>query len=134
MPPREAIVAGVGDWAQAEHGVGMLGSLGFENAYAFAMRGEDARRRGIAALTDLAAQAPGLDLATDVEFLERPEWRAVRDAYGLRFKSARPYQPTFMYRALASGSGCDPGLFLRRAGRGGQVGGAGRSQGRDPGL
>jgi osmoprotectant transport system permease protein len=104
VPPREAIVAGVGDWAQAEHGVGMLGSLGFENAYAFAMRGEDARRRGIAALTDLAAQAPGLDLATDVEFLERPEWRAVRDAYGLRFKSARPYQPTFMYRALASGS------------------------------
>ncbi|WP_439540493.1 ABC transporter permease/substrate-binding protein [Sphingomonas sp.] len=103
VPPREAIVAGVGDWAQAEHGVGMLGSLGFENAYAFAMRGEDARRRGIASLADLAAQAPQLDLATDVEFLERPEWRAVRDAYGLRFKSARPYQPTFMYRALASG-------------------------------
>jgi osmoprotectant transport system permease protein len=102
--PREAIVAGVGDWARAEHGVGMLGSLGFENAYAFAMRGDDARRRGIASLADLATQAPGLDLATDVEFLERPEWRAVRDAYGLRFKSARPYQPTFMYRALASGS------------------------------
>lgn len=104
VPPREAIVAGVGDWAKAEHGVGMLGSLGFENAYAFAMRGDDARRRGIASLADLAAQAPGLNLATDVEFLERPEWRAVRDAYGLRFKSARPYQPTFMYRALASGS------------------------------
>ncbi|MEG3153117.1 glycine betaine ABC transporter substrate-binding protein, partial [Sphingomonas sp. ZT3P38] len=30
--------------------------------------------------------------------------RAVRDAYGLKFKSARPYQPTFMYRALASGA------------------------------
>lgn len=104
VPPREAIVAGVGQWAKAEHGVGMLGSLGFENAYAFAMRGDDAKRRGIATLADLAAQAPGLDLATDVEFLERPEWRAVRDAYGLRFKSARPYQPTFMYRALASGA------------------------------
>ena len=103
VPPRAAIVAGVGDWARAEHGVGMLGSLGFENAYAFAMRGDDARGRGIASLADLAVQAPGLDLATDVEFLERPEWRAVRDAYGLRFKSARPYQPTFMYRALASG-------------------------------
>lgn len=103
VPPRAAIVAGVGEWAKAEHGVGMLGSLGFENAYAFAMRGEGARRRGIASLADLAAQAPGLNLATDVEFLERPEWRAVRDAYGLRFKSARPYQPTFMYRALASG-------------------------------
>ncbi|MBA4760643.1 ABC transporter permease/substrate-binding protein [Sphingomonas sp.] len=103
VPPRDAIVTGVGDWVSSTHGVTMLGSLGFENAYAFAMRGDDARRRGIATLADLAAQAPGLDLATDVEFLERPEWRAVRDAYGLKFKSARPYQPTFMYRALASG-------------------------------
>ncbi|MDR6852280.1 osmoprotectant transport system permease protein [Sphingomonas sp. BE123] len=103
VPPRDAIVAGVGDWVGRTHGVTMLGSLGFENAYAFAMRGDDARQRGIVTLADLAAQAPQLDLATDVEFLERPEWRAVRDAYGLRFKSARPYQPTFMYRALASG-------------------------------
>lgn len=103
VPARGEIVDGVGAWVKREHGVGMLGSLGFENAYAFAMRGEDAKRRGIATLADLAGQAPQLDLATDVEFLERPEWRAVRDAYGLRFKSARPYQPTFMYRALASG-------------------------------
>ncbi|PKP98077.1 MAG: ABC transporter permease [Alphaproteobacteria bacterium HGW-Alphaproteobacteria-15] len=103
VPAREDIVAGVGDWAKAEHGVTMLGSMGFENAYAFAMRGDDARRRGIASLADLARQAPQLNLATDVEFLERPEWRAVRDAYGLRFRSARPYQPTFMYRALDSG-------------------------------
>ncbi|MFL9840077.1 ABC transporter permease/substrate-binding protein [Sphingomonas sp. ST-64] len=103
VPSRAAIVAGVGDWVRAEHKVGMLGSLGFENAYAFAMRGDDARRRGITTLSDLAAQGPQMDLATDVEFLERPEWRAVRDAYGLRFRSMRPYQPTFMYRALASG-------------------------------
>lgn len=104
VPPRADIVRGVAAWAQARHGVTLLGSLGFENAYAFAMRGDDAKRRGIATLADLAAQAPDMNLATDVEFLERPEWRAVRDAYGLRFKSARPYQPTFMYRALASGA------------------------------
>ncbi len=103
VPPRAAIVRGVGEWARAEHGVALLGPLGFENAYAFAMRGEDARRRGIATIADLAAQAPQLDMATDIEFLERPEWRAVRAAYGLRFKSARPYQPTFMYKALLSG-------------------------------
>ncbi|UUX98009.1 ABC transporter permease/substrate-binding protein [Sphingomonas sp. J315] len=104
VPPRDAIVAGVGRWVESEHRVTLLGSLGFENAYAFAMRGDDAARRGISTLADLAAQAPQLNLATDVEFLERPEWRAVRDAYGLRFRSARPYQPTFMYRALASGT------------------------------
>jgi len=103
VPPREAIVAGVTKWARDNHQVTLLGSLGFENAYAFAMRGPDAKQRGIASLTDLARIAPQLDLATDVEFLERPEWRAVRDAYGLSFKSARPYQPTFMYKALSSG-------------------------------
>lgn len=103
VPPRAAIVDGVAQWAKATHGVTLLGSLGFENAYAFAMRGDDAKRRGIASLSDLAAQADELDFATDVEFLERPEWAAVRGAYGLNFKSAHPYQPTFMYRALASG-------------------------------
>jgi osmoprotectant transport system permease protein len=103
VPPRAAIVEGVAGWAKATHGVTLLGSLGFENAYAFAMRSDDAKRRGIASLSDLAPQAGELDFATDVEFLERPEWAAVRRAYGLRFKSARPYQPTFMYRALGSG-------------------------------
>lgn len=103
VPSRQAIVAGVAQWAKAEHGVTLLGTLGFENAYAFAMRGEDARRRGVTSLSDLARIASGLNFATDVEFLERPEWAAVRTAYSLRFKSARPYQPTFMYRALASG-------------------------------
>lgn len=104
VPPRAEIVAGVRDWAMREHGVRLLGTLGFENAYAFAMRGDDARRRGIATIADLAPVAPRLNLATDIEFLERPEWAAVRRAYGLRFKSAHPYQPTFMYRALASGA------------------------------
>jgi osmoprotectant transport system permease protein len=102
VPSREAIVAGVGQWVQARHNVLMLGSLGFENTYAFAMRGDDAAKRGIASLDDLVHQAGELTFATDPEFLERPEWAAVRKAYGLSFKAARPYQPTFMYRALAS--------------------------------
>lgn len=103
VPPREAIVDGVGRWARERHGVVSMGSLGFENAYAFAMRADEAQRRGIRSIADLASQAPTLRLATDIEFLERPEWRAVRDAYGLRFRSAHPYQPTFMYKALAGG-------------------------------
>ncbi len=103
VPPRQTIVAGVAEWAKQAHGVTLLGSLGFENAYAFAMRGDDAKRRGIRSIADLAPVAPTLNLATDVEFLERSEWAAVKRAYGLSFKSAHPYQPTFMYRALASG-------------------------------
>jgi osmoprotectant transport system permease protein len=101
-PPRPAIVAGVAEWAKRTSGVRLLGALGFENAYAFAMRGDEAEQRGIASLTDLARQAPRLTLGADLEFLDRPEWRAVRDAYGLRFAAMQRYTPSFMYQALAS--------------------------------
>ncbi|MFA6117359.1 MAG: glycine betaine ABC transporter substrate-binding protein [Sphingomonas sp.] len=104
VPPRAAIVNGVADWAHRYHGVRLLGTLGFENSYAFAMRGDDAARHGIHSITDLAPLAPQLRLATDIEFLERPEWAAVKRAYGLRFREAHPYQPTFMFRALTSGT------------------------------
>jgi osmoprotectant transport system permease protein len=102
-PPRGAIIAGVADWAKRSSGVRVLGSLGFENAYAFAMRGDVARRPGIATLADLAAQAPELTLGADLEFLDRPEWRAVQRAYGLRFAAMNRFTPSFMDRALASG-------------------------------
>ena len=104
VPPRAAIVKGVAEWAQRNHGVRLLGTLGFENSYAFAMRGDDAARRGIRSIADLVPVAPQLRLATDIEFLERPEWAAVKRAYSLSFKEAHPYQPTFMYRALTSGT------------------------------
>ena len=57
----------------------------------------------MASLADLARQAPGLTLGSDLEFLSRPEWKAVDGAYGFRFKAQRSFQPTFMYRALAGG-------------------------------
>ena len=104
VPPRAAIFAGVRDWAATTRGVTLLGGLGFENAYAFAMRGDDAARRGVKTIADLVPIAPKLRLATDIEFLDRPEWAAVKRAYGLEFGSAHPYQPTFMYRALESGA------------------------------
>lgn len=103
VPDPKAMVAEVGRWARTTSGVRLIGALGFENAYAFAMRGEDAKRRGISSLSDLVRAAPALTLGSDLEFLERPEWAAVRKAYPLRFKAMTPYAPTFMYRALASG-------------------------------
>ncbi|MBO9575657.1 MAG: ABC transporter permease/substrate-binding protein [Sphingobium sp.] len=84
--------------------VRLLGSLGFENAYAFAMTRARARALGITNLADLARASPRLRLATDLEFLNRPEWSAVESHYRPSFKAARPYSPTFMYRALGEGS------------------------------
>ena len=85
-------------------GVTLAGSLGFENAYAFAMKRSRAENLHINSLADLAAKAPQLKLASDLEFLSRPEWQAVDRAYGLRFADKRSYSPTFMYRALGDGS------------------------------
>lgn len=103
VPPRPEQVRAIAAWAKAKRGVTLLGALGFENAYAFAMKGDAARAKGIASLDDLSRAAGGLRLGSDLEFLDRPEWAAVRRAYGLRFASTTPYAPTFMYRALESG-------------------------------
>lgn len=103
VPDPAVMKAAIARWTQTSSGVRVIGALGFENAYAFAMRGSDARRRGIVSLNDLVAASPSLTLGSDLEFLERPEWAAVRRAYPLRFRATTPYAPTFMYRALASG-------------------------------
>ncbi|WP_309088303.1 ABC transporter permease/substrate-binding protein [Phenylobacterium sp.] len=102
-PGRQAVLDQLTAELARRDGVQVLGSLGFENAYAFVMRPDRARELGVASLDDLARRAPGLALGSDLEFLSRPEWKAVEAAYGLNFRSARSYQPTFMYRALAGG-------------------------------
>jgi osmoprotectant transport system permease protein len=85
-------------------GVELLGGLGFENAYVLAMRKDKAAALGIRSLDDLAAAAPRLHMASDIEFLSRPEWRSVAARYGIRFAGQKSYNPTFMYRAVADGS------------------------------
>jgi len=89
----------VARWLETTHGIRLLGPLGFENAYALAVRPAS----GLATIADLAGKAPELTLGADLEFLDRPEWRSIRAAYGLKFKATRAYSPTFMYRALRSG-------------------------------
>ncbi len=98
-PGRQAMLDAIRTWMAAGPKTALLGSLGFENAYALAMRPGG----GIATLGQLAAAAPKLVLGADLEFLDRPEWRVVRAAYDLRFRDTRAYSPTFMYRALSSG-------------------------------
>ncbi|HYD45020.1 MAG TPA: ABC transporter permease/substrate-binding protein [Phenylobacterium sp.] len=102
-PGREAVLRELTAQLKRRDGVVVLGSLGFENAYALTIRGERARELGVESIADLAALAPRLTLGSDLEFLSRPEWKAVEQAYGLRFGAERSYQPTFMYRALAGG-------------------------------
>jgi osmoprotectant transport system permease protein len=76
--------------------------LGFENAYALAMRRDRAEELGIHTIADLSQHAAQLRIGGDFEFFARSEWRALRDRYGLRFREQRQFQPTFLYKAVSS--------------------------------
>jgi osmoprotectant transport system permease protein len=102
-PGRAAVLDGLRTELKRRDGVVLLAPLGFENAYALAMRRDRAQALGITSLADLAAKAPSLTMGGDLEFFSRPEWASVERIYGLRFKAQRQFQPTFMYRALGSG-------------------------------
>jgi osmoprotectant transport system permease protein len=103
LPGRRAVLDQMCRWLRQTRGIRCVGPLGFENAYAFAMRRDRADALGIRSLADLSRFAPELKIGGDYEIFSRPEWRAVRRAYGLRFAVERQYQANFLYRAVVSG-------------------------------
>ncbi len=102
-PGRDAMYEQLVQWEAESTGTLVLGRLGFENAYAFAMKWDRARQLGIETMEDLAREAPRLTIGGDVEFFRRPEWLAVEDAYALNFGRQRTFTSTFMYDALKGG-------------------------------
>lgn len=102
-PGRDAVLKQMAAWLKEKRGIGYVGALGFENAYAFVMRRDKADTLHINTLADLAAYAPRLKIGGDYEIFTRPEWRAVVKAYGLKFGTQRTFQPNFMYRAVTGG-------------------------------
>ncbi|MGH1557537.1 glycine betaine ABC transporter substrate-binding protein [Caulobacter segnis] len=76
-PGRAAVLDGLRRELKARDGVVLLGALGFENAYALAMRRDRAEQLGVKSLADLATKAPQLTMGGDLEFFSRPEWAAV---------------------------------------------------------
>ncbi|HAW37612.1 MAG TPA: ABC transporter permease, partial [Erythrobacter sp.] len=102
-PDRETMLAEIAAWETRTSGTHVLGRLGFENAYGLAMPRAAAEACGFTSIGDLAGRAQAMTIGGDPEFFERPEWIAVREAYGLRFAARRNFSPTFMYNALTSG-------------------------------
>ena len=102
-PSRDAMLDELTTALRERYGVTVLGALGFENAYALAMRSARATEAKVATIADLAPLTPRLKLGSDLEFLGRPEWATLRQAYRLSFAEEKSYNPTFMYRALADG-------------------------------
>ncbi|MCA9283295.1 MAG: ABC transporter permease/substrate-binding protein [Phycisphaerales bacterium] len=101
---RDEMIAQISEWLEESHGVGCLGSLGFENTYALAMRRDRAEELGIHSIADLARHAPGMTIAGDYEFFARPEWESVASAYALRFDREQSMDATLMYAAVRDGA------------------------------
>lgn len=102
---RRIVLQRVTDYLDKNWGVACL-PLGFENAYALAMRKEDAQARNIRKISDLAGKFPNFQLGCDQQFQSRPEWRAVREGYGLDPKEIHPMDAGIMYETLQKGR-CD---------------------------
>jgi osmoprotectant transport system permease protein len=81
-----------------------LDPLGFENAYAIAVRGDLARDRGLATITDLAAVSADLSAGFGYEFIEREDGLpGLARTYGLAFDRVLGMQQALKYEAAGSG-------------------------------
>jgi osmoprotectant transport system permease protein len=100
---RTQMLIEIESYLMVEHGVITLGRLGFENAYALAMRRERAAELGIRNIGDLAAVPDRLTLASDPEFFGRLEWSRLREVYHLDGLVTRGMDSTFMYGAVRDG-------------------------------
>lgn len=77
--------------------------LGFNNTYALAMREDEAARRGIRTLSDLAKH-PDLKLGLSQEFIGRADgWPGLARAYGLPQKTPSGLDHGLAYEAIGAG-------------------------------
>ncbi len=101
---RATVLAEVSAFLADRHGIQVAAMLGFENAYAVAARAQDAETMRLTRISDLIPLAPTLSMGGDFEFFSRPEWVAIRDAYGLAFEEQRTMDAALMYQAVAEGA------------------------------
>jgi osmoprotectant transport system substrate-binding protein len=76
--------------------------LGFENSFAMTIRGDDARARHLATLSDAAADPMGFTLGAGYEFLTRPDaYGALNRAYAIKWIAApKSMDLGLLYQAL----------------------------------
>ncbi len=87
----------------ASMGLAVGAPLGFNNTYAIALRGDDARAKGIARLSDLRAH-PELRLGLSQEFIGRADgWPGLKRTYDLPFDTPRGLDHGLAYEAIAQG-------------------------------
>jgi len=87
--------------ALAPKGLAVAVPLGFNNTYALALRGDDARAKGITRLSDLKAH-PEPRLGLSQEFIGRADgWPGLKQTYDLPFATPRGLDHGLAYEAIA---------------------------------
>ena len=90
--------------ALAPDGVQILGSFGFDNTYALAMKRERAQQLSITRIFDIVAAHRELNVVVSHEFLERPDgWQGLVRAYGFSW-SPGGIEHGLAYQALDDGA------------------------------
>ncbi len=99
---REEVFERVRDEYARRFNLDVLPPLGFNNTFAVVVRGDDARRLKLHALSQVAALAPQWRLGVGFEFVERPDgYEGLVKTYGLKFREPpRLMDLGLIYRAL----------------------------------
>jgi osmoprotectant transport system substrate-binding protein len=98
----EAMLSTVRRLYASQYGIAVAEPLGFENTFAMVIRGEDARRLHLTALSQAAPYAPQWRLGVGYEFEQRPDGLpGLSAAYGFKFAAPpRTMDLGLLYRAL----------------------------------
>lgn len=87
-----------------DDGIVVLFKLGFEDAYAIAVRDEWAETNNVTTISDLAPFAANMSFGSDLVFHERPDGLPnINLTYNITFGEILPMQPTLMYDAIKNG-------------------------------
>ncbi len=88
---------------RSRFGVEVMPPLGFNNTFAMVVRGDDAAKLHLHAISDIGAYAPKWRAGFGYEFMERPDgYRGWAAGYGLHFSGEpRILDLGLLYRALA---------------------------------
>ena len=102
-PPREQLLAELSEWLHNTLGIQCLGHLASRTPMHWQWQAKGRRHSIFAPSLISPAMLAASLIAGDYEIFARPEWTALRNAYGLNFRAQRQMQPEFMYKAVADG-------------------------------
>ena len=103
-PKGDTILTQLTRWLDKQYQVKCLGSLGFENTYALAVKRSFAEEKHLKSVADLSQLSRTMKMGSDYEFFGRPEWESLRDTYNLRFIDLLSMDHSLMYAAIDEGA------------------------------